>query len=267
MATTTATATATEVQPPPQPQMWHSLLGHDFPLDEIERDEKKNLAELGRIRRMPVDNQYCADCGDHNTSWASVNLGVFLCMPCGIHHRHMGTHISKTKGCMGSFIWGPDEIAQMKTVGNARARLIYGGDAQRPDKATATDDDWFRYIVDKYEHKKFKPHHHSPTNHIMTPRTPTSMKKDRVDWEHFADESSPPVVLRPAHHLSPTKFVEKKHHPKTHHPVAIHLEDSTTSTNPEEFFRDESRQDTLSPSTSTHKDKVNQKDFFASFGL
>jgi hypothetical protein len=252
------TATKTEEEGKPS-VLWRSKLGHDYPWAEIERDEKKHLAELGRIRRMP-DNQYCADCGDHNTVWASVNLGVFLCLRCGTHHRHMGTHVSRTKGCMGTYLWGPDEIANMKKIGNARARQMYGGDTQRPNK-NASDDEMFRYIVDKYMHKKFQPDHTA----VVAPSTPTTTSQKETalpDWEHFADQNSP--VLRPAHHLSPTKFADQKHH-KPVIPHAVHLDDWRSTS--EEFFQaEESRQDGP-PTSPNNVANPNQKDFFASFGL
>jgi hypothetical protein len=31
------------------------------------------------------------------TRWASWNMGVFLCIQCGGHHRKLGTHVSKVK--------------------------------------------------------------------------------------------------------------------------------------------------------------------------
>merc|ERR1712187_816069 len=38
-----------------------------------------------------------------------------------------GTHISKVKGCSGTYLWGPDELARMRELGNAAAAARYGG--------------------------------------------------------------------------------------------------------------------------------------------
>jgi hypothetical protein len=38
----------------------------------------------------------------------------------------MGTHVSKVKGCTGTYLWGPDEIAQMQELGNREALRLYG---------------------------------------------------------------------------------------------------------------------------------------------
>ena len=239
--------------------MWRSKLGNDFPKEEIDRDEKKNKAELDRLRRLP-ENRHCADCGANDTVWASVNLGVFLCMTCGAHHLGLGTHISLPKGCTGTYLWGPDEIERLASLGNAQAARIYGGDAQRPPPM-APYWQWRQYIVDKYQHKKFAPKQHvvpkesapptrptapvsvpnSPIHHaptlvsatcpkgvLRTPMSPLrSSPRTNPDREHFdngdfSSAGSPTTtsVLRPAHHVSP---VFPKSHPLVAPKLAIRL--------------------------------------------
>eukprot|EP01048_Picozoa_sp_COSAG05_P005004 COSAG05_NODE_287_length_12131_cov_3.148022_6_plen_64_part_00 len=42
--------------------------------------------------------QVCADCatsGSERLTWASINLGVLLCIECAGIHRSLGTHITK----------------------------------------------------------------------------------------------------------------------------------------------------------------------------
>lgn len=61
---------------------------------------RKQLAELKKLLNL-AENRYCADCigggAAARASWASINLGVFLCMRCAGAHRGLGTHISKVK--------------------------------------------------------------------------------------------------------------------------------------------------------------------------
>lgn len=135
--------------------MWRSKLGQDYEKSFMEKNEKNLKADLDRMRKRP-DNSVCADCGVNGTVWASVNLGVFLCLRCGSIHRGMGTHVSIPKGCTGTYLWGPDELENMRTHGNSRAQEIYGGDDQRPPRG-AGDDAWRKYIRDKYEVKLFAP--------------------------------------------------------------------------------------------------------------
>jgi Putative GTPase activating protein for Arf len=40
-------------------------------------------------------NPQCVDCGAVSPDWASINLGVMMCIECSGIHRSMGVHISK----------------------------------------------------------------------------------------------------------------------------------------------------------------------------
>ena len=57
--------------------------------DRLKRDLKRVMSE-------PC-NKLCADCSALNPTWASINLGVFLCLDCSGIHRMLGVHISQVK--------------------------------------------------------------------------------------------------------------------------------------------------------------------------
>ena len=46
------------------------------------------------LRGIP-GNDVCAECGASEPDWASLNLGVLLCIECSGVHRNLGVHISK----------------------------------------------------------------------------------------------------------------------------------------------------------------------------
>jgi Putative GTPase activating protein for Arf len=159
---------------------WRSKLGTEYDASFIEHyNQVKVKQELIRLCRLP-ENRYCADCGvpERPVVWASVNLGVFLCISCGSHHRGIGTHISKPKGCTGTYLWGPDEIERMRSMGNARAAELYGGSrgiSERPLALETSDTNkWRQYLVDKYHHKKFAP----PSPQEPPPLLPIVAKKE-----------------------------------------------------------------------------------------
>jgi len=97
--------------------VWRSKLGGEYLREDIQRQDAQHHKLLKRLRTAP-GNDHCAECGAKETTWASVNLGVFVCVQCADVHRALGTHISKVKGCGGTYLWGPDEIARMQSLGN-----------------------------------------------------------------------------------------------------------------------------------------------------
>ena len=49
---------------------------------------------LDLLRGVP-GNSVCCDCGSPEPDWASLNLGVLLCIECSGIHRKKGVHVSK----------------------------------------------------------------------------------------------------------------------------------------------------------------------------
>ena len=54
----------------------------------------KNEKPIDVLRRVR-GNDKCADCGAPEPDWASLNLGVLICIECSGIHRNLGVHISK----------------------------------------------------------------------------------------------------------------------------------------------------------------------------
>merc|ERR550514_2295606 len=106
--------------------MWKSKLGTAYPKELIDKLDAEHHRTLKQFRTLP-ENRRCFDCQALETNWASVNLGVFLCTRCASVHRGLGTHVSKVKSCMGTYLWGPDEIQRMREMGNARGLRVYLG--------------------------------------------------------------------------------------------------------------------------------------------
>lgn len=48
------------------------------------------------LRGIP-GNDLCAECSSPEPDWASLNLGILLCIECSGAHRNLGVHISKVR--------------------------------------------------------------------------------------------------------------------------------------------------------------------------
>ncbi|KAH3743966.1 stromal membrane-associated GTPase-activating protein 2 [Pelomyxa schiedti] len=114
--------------------------------------------EIDYLHSIP-GNSTCIDCDCPAPDWASINLGVLMCLECSGVHRAMGTHISKVRS-LTLDKWNPDMLLYMKHCGNKKINEILESISPLPiPKPCAKSERALRetFIKTKYESKKFVP--------------------------------------------------------------------------------------------------------------
>ncbi|KAF7660226.1 hypothetical protein LDENG_00286280 [Lucifuga dentata] len=112
---------------------------------------------LQRVQNLP-GNDLCCDCGQAAPCWASINLGVLLCIECSGIHRSLGVHCSKVRS-LTLDSWEPELLKLMCKLGNTAINHIYEGNCQElgakkpgPSSSRQEKEAW---IKSKYVEKRF----------------------------------------------------------------------------------------------------------------
>ncbi|XP_077204064.1 arf-GAP with coiled-coil, ANK repeat and PH domain-containing protein 2 isoform X2 [Paroedura picta] len=69
-------------------------------------------------------NAACCDCGLADPRWASINLGITLCIECSGIHRSLGVHFSKVRS-LTLDSWEPELLKLMCELGNDVINRVY----------------------------------------------------------------------------------------------------------------------------------------------
>ena len=111
----TGTAGPTSARPEPlKTASAHQLRPHaqaGNPLSSSRQRPASPNSPMDVLRRVP-GNGCCVDCGSPDPEWASLNLGVLLCIECSGIHRRLGVHVSKVRVGQ-AHLQGVSAIAQL----------------------------------------------------------------------------------------------------------------------------------------------------------
>nr|XP_040145067.1 arf-GAP with coiled-coil, ANK repeat and PH domain-containing protein 3 [Ictidomys tridecemlineatus] len=168
----------------------------DSATDSRERGVKGESV-LQRVQSVAGNGQ-CGDCGQPDPRWASINLGVLLCIECSGIHRSLGVHCSKVRS-LTLDSWEPELLKLMCELGNSTMNQIYEaqyeGLGSRKPTASSPRQDKEAWIKDKYVEKKFlrkpptalardAPRHWRAQKRQRphsSPRAPTTRRKVRLE--------------------------------------------------------------------------------------
>nr|XP_023025538.1 arf-GAP with coiled-coil, ANK repeat and PH domain-containing protein 2 [Leptinotarsa decemlineata] len=121
--------------------------------DNNNRTKKRMWEQLLKI----PGNNFCCDCGSPNPRWASINLGITLCIECSGVHRSLGVHYTKVRS-LTLDDWEPEIIKVMVELGNTVVNKIY--EANLPEDVSRPSEQCLgavreSFIKAKYVDKKY----------------------------------------------------------------------------------------------------------------
>ncbi|KAA8526862.1 hypothetical protein F0562_008909 [Nyssa sinensis] len=142
---------------------------------ELNAKHRKILEGLLKLPK----NRECADCKSKGPRWASVNLGIFICMQCSGIHRSLGVHISKVRSATLD-TWLPEQVAFIQSMGNEKANSYW--EAELPPNYDRVGIE--NFIRAKYEDKRWIPKDGKPKSPSRE-----QAEKASVQWQRPGDRS------------------------------------------------------------------------------
>ncbi|KAK6264794.1 Arf GTPase activating protein - like 6 [Theobroma cacao] len=126
----------------------------------------KHRKILEGLLKLP-ENRECADCKSKGPRWASVNLGIFICMQCSGIHRSLGVHISKVRSATLD-TWLPEQVSFIQSMGNEKSNNYW--EAELPPNYDRVGIE--NFIRAKYEEKRWVPSGRKP-------KLPSSVREEK----------------------------------------------------------------------------------------
>ncbi|CAN1145012.1 ADP-ribosylation factor GTPase-activating protein AGD2 [Linum perenne] len=95
---------------------------------ELENYQNSEDDSVSRILREISGNELCAECSAHEPDWASLNLGILLCIECSGVHRNLGVHVSKVRSLTFDVkVWEPTILDLFRALGNTYSNSLWEG--------------------------------------------------------------------------------------------------------------------------------------------
>ncbi|XP_054838159.1 arf-GAP with coiled-coil, ANK repeat and PH domain-containing protein 2 isoform X2 [Eublepharis macularius] len=149
----------------------------------------KGESSLQRVQSI-AGNAVCCDCGLADPRWASINLGITLCIECSGIHRSLGVHFSKVRS-LTLDSWEPELLKLMCELGNVVINKVYEArnekmGVKKPQPGSQRQEKE-AYIRAKYVERRFVERGRSTSGSPGAKRLPASQEAKR----HYSPEQSP----------------------------------------------------------------------------
>ncbi|XP_054646601.1 arf-GAP with coiled-coil, ANK repeat and PH domain-containing protein 2-like isoform X2 [Dunckerocampus dactyliophorus] len=165
----------------------------------------KGESALQKVLTIP-GNACCCDCGQPDPRWASINLGITLCIQCSGIHRSLGVHFSKVRS-LTLDSWEPELLKLMCELGNGVINQIYEArreelGARKPQPGDPRHE-VEAYIKAKYVDRRFV---RRPSDEELRSKVVSLSKQEKrlsSSSEHLPPRPPPPTPkLRPGSNTS-----------------------------------------------------------------
>merc|ERR1712071_358886 len=105
-------------------QILSSLQGNESSKSKSRMNSLVDAASIQSLRSTVIGNSNCADCDAPNPDWASLNLGILVCIECSGVHRNLGSHISKVRS-LDLDSWSAVNVKTLENIGNTKANAYW----------------------------------------------------------------------------------------------------------------------------------------------
>ncbi|MBA0689147.1 hypothetical protein Goari_006886, partial [Gossypium aridum] len=105
-------------------------------LPPLGTDRVSNRAKpVSAVLREISGNDVCAECNAPEPDWASLNLGILLCIECSGVHRNLGVHVSKVRSLtLDVKVWESSIVELFRSLGNAYCNSVWEGSLQKNER-------------------------------------------------------------------------------------------------------------------------------------
>ena len=158
-----------------------------------------------------AENRYCADCKRPSPTWASLNLGVFVCIKCSGCHREIGVHITKIKS-VELDLWPSKALNDFSKINNEIANAYWEYDLRNFDYQRIRDSEirLIEFIRDKYEFKRWvKPRVPDPMSLVIQGRDLVKEFANNGEAVKMYEKSSEPELEKRSQHFGRQKNEKK----------------------------------------------------------